>query len=368
MPKRLVVCCDGTWNTPDQANSPTNVTKVALALAKTDESGNQQRVYYQPGVGTARGERFRGGAFGFGLSRDVRSAYRFLVDNYEPGDDLYFFGFSRGAYTARSTVGLVRNAGILRRQHAQRIDDAYALYRSAKDTEHPHGIEAELFRRSYSYEPEIHFIGVWDTVGSLGIPVGGPRLLNVVNRRWQFHDTALSSKVRNAFHALALDEERGPFTPTLWTGRPSGQQRVEQVWFSGVHCDVGGGYPEHELSDITLLWMKGRAIECGLTFDGSAFGQRHPGVVVPERERASIAARTAVYPNLRGRKHDSRTALYKLVPAVARTTGGGLHEHVASSASNRRKVEEAAGLLELTTNPFGALRVTDVECLSDAQN
>ena len=104
MPKRLVVCCDGTWNSPDEKN-PTNVSKIALAIAPSDASGKEQRTYYGSGVGTRKNERFRGGAFGVGLSRDVRNAYRFLVDNFEPGDEIYFFGFSRGAFTARSTAG-----------------------------------------------------------------------------------------------------------------------------------------------------------------------------------------------------------------------------------------------------------------------
>src|SRR3954470_17593333 len=131
MSKRLVICCDGTWNTPDQERNgqacPTNVTKFALAVADTADDGKEQRVFYHRGVGTSRSERIRGGAFGFGLSRNVKDAYRFIVDNYEPGDELYLFGFSRGAFTARSTAGFVRNAGILRRECADLVDDAYAL-------------------------------------------------------------------------------------------------------------------------------------------------------------------------------------------------------------------------------------------------
>lgn len=110
--------------------APTNVTKIALGVARQDSDGNPQLLFYHPGVGTRRFERVRGGAFGFGLSRDVCDCYRFLVENYEPGDDLYFFGFSRGAFTARSTVGLVRNSGILRAQHVDRIKEAYRLYRA----------------------------------------------------------------------------------------------------------------------------------------------------------------------------------------------------------------------------------------------
>ena len=152
----------------------------------------------------------------FGLSRDVCDTYRFLVQNYEPGDELFFFGFSRGAFTARSTVGLVRNAGILRQEHVDRVSEAYALYRSRTKTNTPRGREATLFRRSYSYEPRIRFIGVWDTVGALGIPLDGFRLISLLNKRWEFHNTELSTSVDAAYQALAIDEKRGPFKPALW--------------------------------------------------------------------------------------------------------------------------------------------------------
>src|SRR3954453_2699431 len=121
MPKRLVICCDGTWNTEDQegaGRSPTNVTRLFKDIAKQDDQGVEQKPFYHPGVGTKRGERLRGGAFGFGLSKDVKDSYKFIVENFEPGDELFFFGFSRGAFTARSTAGLVRNSGVLRPDEA----------------------------------------------------------------------------------------------------------------------------------------------------------------------------------------------------------------------------------------------------------
>ncbi len=153
--KRLIVCCDGTWNRPDQIDrgvaAPTNVAKIALALADEDDAGNPQLLHYESGVGTRRHERLLGGAFGVGLSRNVQDCYRFLVDNYERGDTLYFFGFSRGAFTARSTVGLVRNSGILLPGNRDRIKEAYALYRNPDKASEPSGIAAELFRRTYSH-------------------------------------------------------------------------------------------------------------------------------------------------------------------------------------------------------------------------
>lgn len=225
MGKRLVVCCDGTWNFADQP-SKTNVAKIALSVRPGSAAGREQRVYYHSGVGTLRQERLRGGAFGMGLSRNVLDAYRFLVESYEPDDDLYLFGFSRGAFTVRSLAGLVRNSGILRRDHVDRTREAWALYRDR--IERPTGAATTLFRRTYARETPIRFIGVWDTVGALGIPTPDAACLRPTvdrfNRRWAFHDTELSSWIAAAFQALAIDEERSAFRPALWhqqRGRPS---------------------------------------------------------------------------------------------------------------------------------------------------
>lgn len=288
MPKRLVVCCDGTWNRADQAE-PTNVVKVRKAVAPSGADGREQRVHYNPGVGTRRWELLRGGAFGFGLSEDVCSVYRFLAETFEPGDELFFFGFSRGAFTARSAVGLVRNCGVLRREHADKVDEAYDLYRSKRHTDKPGGDGAERFRNAYAHTTPIRFVGAWDTVGSLGIPVPTGTLLaplaRRVNRRWAFHDTELSSHVKAAFHALAIDEKRGPFEPTIWTPRDGAPgQRREQVWFSGVHSDVGGGLARRALADVSLLWMTDRARDCGLGFVDDAFRGAAPDALGPLHE------------------------------------------------------------------------------------
>ena len=336
MAKRLVVCCDGTWNTPDQTSDgkpcPTNVTKIALAVAPEDGAGTTQVVYYHRGVGTERGEHLSGGAFGFGLSRDVQRAYRFITENYEPGDELYFFGFSRGAFTARSTAGFVRNAGILRRQNIGLLDEAYALYRDRTPNTDPRATESELFRRSYSHETRIRFIGVWDTVGALGIPLSGLRLVNLVNRRWQFHDTDLSTTVDAAFQALAIDEKRRPFAPTIWSQKPDAVgQRLEQVWFSGVHCDVGGGYPGTGLSDIALRWMVDRARSSGLKLEQDVIESTRPDPL--------------------GEIHESRKAFYRLLPPFDRKIGQTVrgHELVGSSALERHKKDPAYAPPELMT-------------------
>jgi uncharacterized protein (DUF2235 family) len=338
--RRLVMCCDGTWNQPDELKDgipvPTNVTKVALGLARVDGQGNPQLLYYHPGVGTSRTERFLGGAFGYGLSRNVRDCYRFVVETYEEGDELYFFGFSRGAYTARSAVGLIRNSGILHRSNIDRIPEAYALYRSRTAT--PRGTEAQLFRRMYSYdEVRIHFVGVWDTVGALGIPIDGIRL-PFAGRLWGFHDTALSSYVGNAFHALSIDEQRGPFRPTLWQRQAhSTDQRLEQVWFSGVHCDVGGGYTDPSLSEIALLWMVQRATECELAFQPGWFRLAGGPLDVHDEQRHFGAV---IAPEALGLIHQSRKGFYKLLPRHVRPLEDPAGSSLSLSSSARRRREQ----------------------------
>ncbi len=344
MSKRLVVCCDGTWNTPDQLSgrisTPTNVTKVALAIAPSDPNSKEQRVFYHRGVGTSRFERVRGGAFGFGLARNVRDTYRFLVENYDPDDELFFFGFSRGAFTARSTAGLVRNCGILRREYVNKVDEAYSFYRSRSSKSHPRSVEATLFRSSYSHDPGIRFIGVWDTVGALGIPLNGLRLVNLFNRRFQFHDTALSSIVDGAFQALAIDEKRGPFRPAIWQQAPDppDTQHLEQVWFAGVHCDIGGGYNPPGLSDITLPWMVQHARQYGLFFDPKAFGHRETPKVPKAQPTDPMSVRTSVHPNALQPPENSRTGFYRLIPRYIRPieSTDPDHESIASTAFELR--------------------------------
>jgi uncharacterized protein (DUF2235 family) len=319
MSKRLVLCCDGTWNTADQ-KCPTNVTKLVLGIADRDGQGMEQRVFYHRGVGTGPWDRIGGGAFGVGLSRNVQDTYRFVVENYEDDDELWLFGFSRGAFTARSTAGLIRNSGVLKRQFEDRIPQAYALYRDR--TAHPRGVEAQLFRRSFSSEPGIRCIGVWDTVGALGIPLSGLPLVDEFNKRWQFHDTALSTRVENAFQALAIDEKRRPFEPTLWQQQAdAGGQRLEQVWFAGVHSDVGGGYPDDGLADVPLRWLAARAAAAGLT-------------LTPGWEQAT-------HPDALGPEHTSRKGVYRLVAPCVRTlvgTDGG-----SASSSSVRRTRELPG-------------------------
>lgn len=268
MPKKIIIFFDGTWNTPDvkseiKGNKSTNVWKLYSFINAADENGTAQEKWYDKGVGTAWYDRISGGAFGVGLSENILDGYRQLVNTYDAGDLVYIFGFSRGAYTARSLVGLIRNAGLLKPEHIDLTNEAYGLYRTRD--EGADSDRAKLFRDNFSRTITIHMLGIWDTVGALGIPLES---FNWFNRSYyEFHDTELSSIVHNAYHALAIDEWRKNYECTLWEPKSKPNQRVEQVWFSGAHANIGGGYADSSLSNIALVWMANKAIECGLGLD-----------------------------------------------------------------------------------------------------
>jgi len=344
MSKRLVMCSDGTWSTAEQS-AVTNVVKLYRSIAPVDDTGMEQLPSYRKGVGASPDERVRGGAFGFGLSREVRENYRFVVENFDPGDELFFLGFSRGAYTARSTVGLIRNAGVLRRDQAHRIDEAYALYRNRARGTRPASDEAERFRRDYSHETRIRFVGVWDTVGALGIPFTGSWLTRLINGRWSFHDTTLTSYVDVACQALSIDEKRGPFEPAIWQRSESArEQRCEQVWFAGDHSDVGGGYTDSALADIALLWLADRARSAGLAFNADAFARTGAGDLKTRNAGRYVA------PDPHGQLHDARSGFFRLLPRYDRRLGmTDDHESVASSAVDRHRKDNRYGPPGLTT-------------------
>jgi uncharacterized protein (DUF2235 family) len=180
---------------------------------------------------------------------------------YEDGDEVYILGFSRGAYTARSLVGMIRNCGLVRSGHALvQTGVAYGIYRARGDG--PDSMTARAFRAMFGRTIEIRFLGVWDTVGALGIPLEFADRLNM--DFYQFHDMRLSSIVRTGCHAVAVDEHRAPYDVALWDPPEDPGQRIEQRWFAGAHADVGGGYHDRRLSDITLRWMQDRAAAAGL--------------------------------------------------------------------------------------------------------
>lgn len=313
--RNLVICCDGTWNTPDQEErgvpTPTNVVKMSHAVDTTDGS---QLCYYHPGVGTDSGifSKVLGGGTGKGLSRNIKSAYRWLCDNYQSGDRLFLFGFSRGAYTVRSLVGFVSKCGIL---DMSNLDDKDAWARISIAYQDGYREPKADWAGKWNFKvpaakTEIHFIGVWDTVGALGIP-DDMALLNLLDdaKDHNFHDAALGNNVKFARHALALDEKREAFTPTLWDpasyrNRPPvtvgnvDVNQVEQLWFPGVHSDVGGGYAETELSDGALKWMMDEAAMLGLKLHSGIAGQ--------------------VKCLYHGVLHDSASGAFKLMPTLPR--------------------------------------------------
>ena len=326
--KRIAIFCDGTWNTPDEMENgkpcQTNVVKMANALQATSTDGTTQMLYYDAGIGSEGDliKRVFDGATGTGISANILKAYRFIINNYQPGDELFLFGFSRGAFTVRSLSGLIRNSGILKIENLDQVPRAYAIYRSRHPLYQPREIESTLFRKTFAVEnvTQIKFIGVWDTVGALGNPLF---LKGIVSKRNQFHDTDLSTKISNAFHALAIDEKRKNFEAALWHQQPGSKDQVlEQVWFPGVHSDVGGGYAETGLSDIALGWMLEKAKSCNLNFES-----------------------ISMTPNSMGLMHESYKGFYTLQPRHFRPIGfvdpqkGNTNESLHPSAIERFKTD-----------------------------
>lgn len=315
--KRIITCSDGTWNKPgvEDKGQPvrTNVQKMFEAISKYDtEKKLFQLKYYDEGVG-AEGNwwtRVFNGATGKGIDENILNSYKFIMWNYEEGDELYLFGFSRGAYTARSLAGFIRNCGILKNNNLGLIKKAYAIYRDRTDATGPNSDYAKKFREDNCYDIScIKFIGVWDTVGSLGIPINSLQFIN--KKKYAFHDTTLSSIVDYAYHALSIDEKRGNFKPTLWnisTGviKRNTPQILEQKWFAGVHSNVGGGYPDEGLSDIALRWMVNKAKNSGLVFEEDYLNKQ-------------------VKPSINGKLYNSLVFPYTLGPRYVRPLGKGLN-------------------------------------------
>ena len=287
MAKRIVLLLDGTWNDIDAGRCDTNIVRMRDLISKhlvaaSDHgelgnntaskkvhgytaSGKEHIIYYERGVGTGAFDRFNGGAFGEGLSRNIRHAYKFLSFWYEPGDEIFVYGFSRGAYTARSLVGYLAATGLLRRDacNDERESLAWGYYRTPPYDRMP-GVWHDLTEYVHNRDSfRVALLGVFDTVGSLGIPIHFAWQFN--RDKYEFHDVELSSITDVNLHALAIDEHRWPFQATLWR-MPAFKKYetvVEQVWFSGAHADVGGGYIVEEsrdadtayADDTTLDWM-----------------------------------------------------------------------------------------------------------------
>lgn len=363
-PKRLVFCFDGTWNRLD-ARTPTNVVLTAESIVPTAKDGTAQLIWYDEGVGTSKRERWTGGLFGQGVEPILANAYRFLIFNYMSGDDIFVFGFSRGAYTARSFVGLLRNCGIVRRCDAGRTTEAIALYRSRGRQTSPDALKMNLFRSEVSpdicvsqhedqwraetlngYAPglkpvlNIRYLGVWDTVGALGIPQTFGALSHAWNRKYEFHDTVLTPRVSSARHAVAIDERRKAFAPSLWdnldtmnelrgTTSAAADAPYQQKWFPGTHGSVGGGGDRRGLSDQALDWIWDGARAAGLELD-TALDSRVWQLAPSSRDSLD---------NMRAKPRGAMAALMRMLPHADRTPGPQtLHE---LSVSAKRRWHEA---------------------------
>ena len=276
--KRIVLCFDGTWNKPADEKLPadrqveTNVRRFYESVEDAAPDGTAQVKWYDEGVGSKWYNRYVGGAVGAGLEKNIIDGYKFLAQEYQDGDEVYAIGFSRGAYTARSLVGFIRNCGLVHnKQLGVRIAMAYGIYRTRSDG--PDSDAAAAFKAMFSREIKIMFLGVWDTVGALGIPL---EILEPVNLKfYQFHDTRLSKIVENAYQAVAIDEHREIYDVCLWNPDTEPEQRMEQRWFMGAHCDVGGGYPQRDVSDIPLRWMQDKSAALGLALRPVSIGPKN---------------------------------------------------------------------------------------------
>jgi uncharacterized protein (DUF2235 family) len=278
--KRLALFLDGTWNI---VNDNTNIWRLRSLFAHISADGREQRAYYSTGLGTKFGERIRGGMFGRGIDTAITSAYEWLVDNYKPDDDIFMFGFSRGAYTARSLSGFVSKCGLLKRGAPLGVNQLYKRYRRSAKTirtlieEKKAGGVAPTFEEAwmlkYVQPVPIKFIGVFDTVGALGVPF--PMLRRLKGSAYPFLNTGLRQNNEYAFHALATDEHRKAFRPTLWTNqgapnaKPRPMERTEQRWFVGAHANVGGGCFDDPLAQLPFKWIERRAASLGLTFNSA---------------------------------------------------------------------------------------------------
>jgi len=275
--KRIALFLDGTWNNVDDN---TNVWRMKSLCSRSSE----QLVYYSAGVGTQSGERLSGGMFGIGINKEVSDAYEWLVEHYEPDARLFIFGFSRGAFTARSLAGFISKCGLLKPGSPISMKQVYERYRKGNT---PRSIRAlanvvdesqlsqeEKWIKKYSRPIPIWFQGVWDTVGALGVPL--PLFPKVSKKDFAFLETDLRINDTHAYHALAIDEHRKAFAPTLWTKStpkhgdayaPRPLDHVEQRWFVGAHANVGGGYENDLLPQIPLKWLMNKSIAHGLVFN-----------------------------------------------------------------------------------------------------
>ncbi len=284
--KNIVICSDGTGNTAIKGRA-TNVFKLFEAVDlnghRTDPGLPPQVAIYDDGVGTEdfKPVRVIAGATGYGLSRNVRQLYKELVRIYDPGDRIFLFGFSRGAFTVRTLAGLIGFCGIVDVRRLPTVEalkasvkKAYRSYRARYRTPlgkllrgevDPQMIERFRAECCHEFPAPVHFVGVWDTVDAVGLPFHLADVINLTIYRFKFPDQHLGPIVETACHALSVDDERHSFHPLLWHHRDDkDDRRIDQTWFAGAHSNVGGGYPKQGVSLVALEWMLQKAETAGL--------------------------------------------------------------------------------------------------------
>jgi uncharacterized protein (DUF2235 family) len=337
--KRIAIFSDGTWKSPEEEGT-TNVLRMARAVRPTAASA-EQVAFYDWGVGTDR-KKLAGGITGAGIDKNIMDCYRFIVHNYNPGDHLFFFGFSRGAYTVRSLAGFIRNCGLLKREHADQISAAYHLYRKRTKASSPDEQQAVRFRQDHAVADitPIEFVGVWDTVGALGIPV--PFWGTLGEKEFLFHDTEPSKIIQHARQAVSIDENREDFQPTLWSRKP--ESDIMQVWFAGVHSDVGGGYDQPGLSYCAAHWIVKEAARFGIEF---------------ESHFVDVLA-----PDPGGKQHNERKGIYLARGELVRKISGPLHGSVKKrwdmdADGYRRKSKALKRLLESVNGDWSRIELVD---------
>jgi uncharacterized protein (DUF2235 family) len=260
MGKNIIIFSDGTGQEGGKGFN-SNVYKL---FNMVEDRTHKQIAFYDRGLGSGW-RKFTGLFFGMGISKNIKDCYRFIFENYQAGDRIYLFGFSRGASTVRSLSGFLNLFGILPRSRPELIRHAYSIYKISDPIKRKTRA-LDFVKKHHRMKCKVKFLGVWDTVSALGVPWGIINILldKIPFFKIKFHDFNLCSNIENAYQALALDEKRRIFHPLLWNEKTEPDQKMLQVWFCGVHTDVGGGYREQELSDISLIWMIDNAKKNGL--------------------------------------------------------------------------------------------------------
>ncbi len=283
MSKNIVIFSDGTGQVGGSGTN-TNVYKLFNVI---ENRSPRQVSFYDPGLGTLERWRILSQGSGLGFSKNVLDCYRFIFDHYQTGDKLFFFGFSRGAATVRSLSGFIHLFGILPNSRSDLIEQAYDIYKISNLNKR-RSKASDFLARHHTMWTKIQFLGVFDTVAALGLiskPIN--RLLNRFPKlKHDYHDFTLSPSVVHARHALSVDDDRKAFHPVLWDKHLIEGQTMKQVWFAGVHTDVGGGYKESGLSDISYSWMLKEAKDKGLliyTEDFCAIAPNPKGTIHEER-------------------------------------------------------------------------------------